>query len=478
LNGDGTRVAGWADSGLGVCTAPGPQGVPSLASDGQGGFIAAWGDGRDGLAAIYAQHITGSGGVAPGWLVDGRQIILVNGYFHIWGVMPDSKGGAYIGWGMNHGQNASDDDVYAVRILADGSIAPGWPAGGLAVASSPGPQFLAGVVADGTGGLALGWSDQDQQPAVAYAQRLRPDGTIALGWPTNGARVSDLAGWQDMYTGPLAPDGQGGVYMVFEVLPGSGYHGYVQHLTIGGTLAPGWPSSGVPLVVPAIFFAFQQVEYAIAPDGVGGAIVAWNDTRNGIQNQIYAQRYFGDGPTPVLVSLASAEALPDRVALLWYEATRTLFAASVYRRTDGEDWAELGGSTFDGTGRLRYEDHNVAPGARYAYRLGWSESGAERFSTESWVDVPVTLTLALEGAQPNPSMGSLSIAFTLPRAEPATLALLDVSGRQVLTREVGDLGAGRHLIRLGECGCTPPGMYWLRLSQAGRSLVKRAAVIR
>ena len=71
-------------------------------------------------------------------------------------------------------------------------------------------------------------------------------------------------------------------------------------------------------------------------------------------------------------------------------------------------------------------------------------------------------------------MGPLSVAFTLPRAEPATLELLDIAGRQVVAREVGSLGPGSHLIRLGECGCTPPGMYWLRLSQAGRSLVKRA----
>jgi hypothetical protein len=135
-------------------------------------------------------------------------------------------------------------------------------------------------------------------------------------------------------------------------------------------------------------------------------------------------------------------------------------------------------ATFDGTGRLRYEDRDVAPGARYAYRLGWTESGSERFSVETWVDVPVALSLALEGARPNPAVGPLTVAFTLPRAEPATLELLDVSGREVLAREVGSLGPGHHVLRLGECGCTPPGMYWLRLAQAGHSLVKRAAVIR
>jgi hypothetical protein len=75
-------------------------------------------------------------------------------------------------------------------------------------------------------------------------------------------------------------------------------------------------------------------------------------------------------------------------------------------------------------------------------------------------------------------VGPLNVAFTLPRAERATLELLDVAGRQILGEEVGALGAGKHLIRLGECGCTPAGMYWLRLTQAGRSLVQRAVVVR
>jgi hypothetical protein len=227
---------------------------------------------------------------------------------------------------------------------------------------------------------------------------------------------------------------------------------------------------------PIVYYG--QKELAITPDGSGGAIVAWNDSREGRQNQIYAQRYFGDGPTPVLVSLVSVEALPDRVALTWHRADGALAEITVYRRGQGAEWAALGRASFDGGGRLRYEDHEVAPGARYAYRLGWNESDAEHFSAETWVEVPVALVFGLEGARPNPAVGPLTVAFTLPRSEPATLELLDVSGRRILSREVGGNGPGRHVMRLGECGCTPPGIYWLRLTQTGQSLVKRAVVIK
>jgi hypothetical protein len=94
------------------------------------------------------------------------------------------------------------------------------------------------------------------------------------------------------------------------------------------------------------------------------------------------------------------------------------------------------------------------------------------------VDVPLALSLALEGARPNPAPGPLTVAFTLPRATPATLELLDVAGRQIVARDVGSRGAGHHVVRLGECACTPPGMYFLRLTQTGQSLLKRAVIVR
>jgi hypothetical protein len=56
--------------------------------------------------------------------------------------------------------------------------------------------------------------------------------------------------------------------------------------------------------------------------------------------------------------------------------------------------------------------------------------------------------------------------------------LLDVSGRELAAREVGSLGPGRHLVRLDAAGHTPPGIYWLRLTQGGRSLVRRGVVVR
>ncbi len=115
-------------------------------------------------------------------------------------------------------------------------------------------------------------------------------------------------------------------------------------------------------------------------------------------------------------------------------------------------------------------------GSRYAYRLGWNRNGVEGASAESWVDIPKA-ELSLSGLRPNPAAADLNAAFSLPNSDAATLELLDVSGRSLLSQEVGSLGSGTHLVRLADHGTVAPGLYWLRLRQNRRSLIARGVVV-
>jgi len=85
--------------------------------------------------------------------------------------------------------------------------------------------------------------------------------------------------------------------------------------------------------------------------------------------------------------------------------------------------------------------------------------------------------LALRGSVPNPSTG-LSVSFSLPDAKPATLAVYDIGGREVSRREVGSLGAGRHVLMLQAPGTLAPGIYWVHLTHAELELVSRTVVAR
>jgi hypothetical protein len=183
------------------------------------------------------------------------------------------------------------------------------------------------------------------------------------------------------------------------------------------------------------------------------------------------------GVVAIEVSLATVSAEPGLVRLEWYASTSG-FSATVYRRTETAGWIALGQISADGAGHLGFEDPAVEAGHRYDYRLGIREGGSEHFAAETWVEVPAGVGLALEGLRPNPAAGALVVALSLPSAAPARLELLDVSGRRLLERDLRGLGPGQVLVRLESSAGVQPGLYFLRLSQGGRTLVSRASIMR
>ena len=88
------------------------------------------------------------------------------------------------------------------------------------------------------------------------------------------------------------------------------------------------------------------------------------------------------------------------------------------------------------------------------------------------------VVFALRGVLPNPAQSALRVTFSLEGSKPATLALYDVSGRQVSSSRVDELGPGWHTMALGERSSLAAGVYVVRLTQGGRTLSTRAALIR
>ena len=86
---------------------------------------------------------------------------------------------------------------------------------------------------------------------------------------------------------------------------------------------------------------------------------------------------------------------------------------------------------------------------------------------------PTAVAFALQPE--NPARGQISVRFLLAGSAPATLDVFDVSGRRTMSREVESGSAGWRTARLGDAA---PGLYHIRLSQSGRSLTSRVAVIR
>jgi hypothetical protein len=131
--------------------------------------------------------------------------------------------------------------------------------------------------------------------------------------------------------------------------------------------------------------------------------------------------------------------------------------------------------TFACRGNHGYAFYSVARDLSGNIEAAPGSPDAQTFARLLGVE-PGHWTLALEGAHPNPAVNGVRVWFTLPSRERATLEALDIAGRRVLHREVGQMGPGRHSVDVS-ASIRKPGLYFLRLVQTGRVLTARVAVI-
>src|SRR5262249_16611930 len=131
-------------------------------------------------------------------------------------------------------------------IQGDGSIAPGWPVNGAPASRAPDYQESPLIASDRAGGAYVTWSDWRDYPTHdrdVYAQHLTAGGVVAAGWPDNGLPVCTLAGPQRAWG--LIPDDNGGIVVVWADGRSGTLATYAQRLQADGSIAPGWVANGL-----------------------------------------------------------------------------------------------------------------------------------------------------------------------------------------------------------------------------------------
>jgi hypothetical protein len=184
-----------------------------------------------------------------------------------------------------------------------------------------------------------------------------------------------------------------------------------------------------------------------------------------------------DQSVPVLVALMEKQVSMGHVSLQWRVFDATGATATVLRKDEGSGWIERGSPPIRPGGRVDFEERDV-PAGLHGYRLVIDRGAEGRAESETWVDVPGT-ELALEPVHPNPaSRAPLMIDFSLPSTGSATIDVVDMAGRRVMTRALGALSVGRHRLALDETSRLRDGIYLVVLRQGGRSISRKAVLAR
>ena len=79
---------------------------------------------------------------------------------------------------------------------------------------------------------------------------------------------------------------------------------------------------------------------------------------------------------------------------------------------------------------------------------------------------------------PSPARGRIDVSLTLPDGAPARLELYDLAGRRIASRDLAQLGAGVHRMRLEESAGLSSGIYLIRLIRGGEVRTSRVVLLK
>ena len=282
----------WPSNGVPLSSGPGTTDFPPGAiSDGAGGALVAWQDGRGADQDIYVQH-TNAYGVVTG-TAGGVRVCGASGDQIAPHIATDGQGGAIVVWIDNR---AGNYDVYAQRVNANG--VPQWAANGVPICTDPNSQYTTTIAPDGNHGAMIAWEDYREGFPFIFAQRVDANGLRKWteGGGFEGIKICSVPGGKNSPEIVSEPDGSA-VVTWLDQRGGTFVYGiFAQRIrTASGDptrLERVWNPDGMEVVSQIAIGGSDEQQ--TASDGLGGVVVAWVD-RRGPDAEVRAQHVCADG---------------------------------------------------------------------------------------------------------------------------------------------------------------------------------------
>ncbi len=191
----------------------------------------------------------------------------------------DTKKGCVIAWDDNRNNLISSTDIYAQRIKSNGLAK--WSTNGIAICTELGIQKSNNITSGGIDGSSIiAWEDGRSGNYDIYAQKVDSSGNIL--WGTNGLLVCNRS--TNQKNPKIISDNAGGAIIVWEDSASFYFDVYAQRISSAGVVQ--WLANGVSICNAPN----QQQNPTLDIDGLGGAIITWQDKRSNVDYDIYAQQ--------------------------------------------------------------------------------------------------------------------------------------------------------------------------------------------
>lgn len=175
-------------------------------------------------------------------------------------------------------------ELIPILLLSSTLIWAQWPGVGenLPVCVASGEQYIPQLVSDGRDGCVVIWFDarNGMELINVYGQRVSAQGDTL--WTPSGVQFTNVLSYTWISYLVACGDDNGGAFFAWEDPRDGNFDVYVQHVdSTGATL---WIDNGIRLSMTSD----DDFVMDIAPDEMGGCIVAWNTT--GAAQTIFGQR--------------------------------------------------------------------------------------------------------------------------------------------------------------------------------------------
>jgi len=165
----------------------------------------------------------------------------------------------------------------AIMLLWCASSPASWIENGIQICTASGDQRTPKIAGDGIGNYFIAWDDRRNGYADIFAQKINIHGNIK--WTTNGVSVCSASGEQ--VSPQIVVSSDGAAIIVWVDKRKGDCDIYAQKIDTAGNCV--WQTGGVPVDIRSD----NQYLPQLISDGMGGAIIVWEDSHYGY---IYAQR--------------------------------------------------------------------------------------------------------------------------------------------------------------------------------------------
>jgi len=194
------------------------ENIQVAVTDGANGTIAVFeSSDNTGVSNIYAQRINSNGQIQWGLTNNPKPVCVHSDYKYIENVISDGSGGVYVAWYDYRDITDSLTDIYVQHLNSSGD--PLWPANGIMINNTNDREaYEVRLCSDGGNGVIVVWSeslyDNDQLITTysqLFAQKFNSAGNAL--WGDGGLEISTAAGLRGAPS--IVPDGLGGAVISF-----------------------------------------------------------------------------------------------------------------------------------------------------------------------------------------------------------------------------------------------------------------------